>query len=542
MPKAYSYLRFSTPEQMKGDSLRRQTALAQEYAQRHGLTLDTELTYKDLGVSAFRGKNIETGALGAFLKAIEDGLVERGDYLLVESLDRISRKVARRAVRIVEDIVDAGVVLVTLNDGKQYTKDSLDGFDFMMALLVLMRGNEESLTKSKRNKAAWVGKRQKLGEKRLTAVCPGWLRPVRDASGKLTGHELIPERATIVRWIIHEMLSGSGRDAIVRELNRRGEPTWKAWAPNSRRKRPTSWHHAYIQKLIRNRALIGELVPHVRVHDAESRKWSRKALDPVPDYYPAVIDIHTFESLQHRLHAPRGRYAASEVFHNILSGLALCPLCGAQMVGGAFRGLMCTKGRNAAGCSARIVRLLPIESTLATRCDQILGEMPSADSALEERLWNARNSESALVDEVQQVSELLMRHRSEALAAQLVKLELDLHNTRAKREAAEQAAAAAESRVLKLRSARLAEAFKQRPKDADASLDFSREAQRNPSLTHERLKAVSAWRRLANAALRDLLKEVVVDYRTGNLEFRWRHASYESSLMFMWPREKDQKG
>src|SRR5262245_52339556 len=30
--KAYSYLRFSTPDQMKGDSLRRQTELARRYA------------------------------------------------------------------------------------------------------------------------------------------------------------------------------------------------------------------------------------------------------------------------------------------------------------------------------------------------------------------------------------------------------------------------------------------------------------------------------------------------------------------------------
>jgi DNA invertase Pin-like site-specific DNA recombinase len=34
-PKAYSYIRFSTPEQAAGDSLRRQTAKAREYAARH---------------------------------------------------------------------------------------------------------------------------------------------------------------------------------------------------------------------------------------------------------------------------------------------------------------------------------------------------------------------------------------------------------------------------------------------------------------------------------------------------------------------------
>ena len=33
-PKAYSYVRFSTPGQAKGDSYRRQTEAANEYAQR----------------------------------------------------------------------------------------------------------------------------------------------------------------------------------------------------------------------------------------------------------------------------------------------------------------------------------------------------------------------------------------------------------------------------------------------------------------------------------------------------------------------------
>ena len=50
-PKAYSYLRFSTPGQLEGDSLRRQTEAARAYAERHGLEL-SDLSYRDLGKSA----------------------------------------------------------------------------------------------------------------------------------------------------------------------------------------------------------------------------------------------------------------------------------------------------------------------------------------------------------------------------------------------------------------------------------------------------------------------------------------------------------
>jgi hypothetical protein len=47
-PKAYSYLRFSTPDQAKGDSYRRQTEAANDYARANNLELDSELTFADL--------------------------------------------------------------------------------------------------------------------------------------------------------------------------------------------------------------------------------------------------------------------------------------------------------------------------------------------------------------------------------------------------------------------------------------------------------------------------------------------------------------
>jgi DNA invertase Pin-like site-specific DNA recombinase len=95
MTRAYSYVRFSTPDQAKGDSYRRQTEAANEYARRHGLVLDTELTFTDLGVSAFRGANAKTGALGVFLEAVKDGTIAPGSHLLIENLDRLTRADAR---------------------------------------------------------------------------------------------------------------------------------------------------------------------------------------------------------------------------------------------------------------------------------------------------------------------------------------------------------------------------------------------------------------------------------------------------------------
>src|SRR5262245_52497536 len=212
--KAYSYLRFSTPDQMKGDSLRRQTELARRYAVQHGLLLDEDLTFQDLGVSAFRGKNAEAGKLAYFLEAVRSGLVQRGAYLLVESLDRISRQAARRALRVLEEIVDEGITVVTLNDSKAYTAAGItaDPWSLMMALMTCIRANEESATKARRLKEAWKQKRRTAGAKPLTARAPAWLRLDRRTS--TPSWQVLEDRAAIVRRIFDMTARGHGQHTI----------------------------------------------------------------------------------------------------------------------------------------------------------------------------------------------------------------------------------------------------------------------------------------------------------------------------------------
>jgi DNA invertase Pin-like site-specific DNA recombinase len=255
--KAYSYLRFSTPEQAQGDSQRRQWELTQRYAEEHGLELDTELTFKDLGVSAFRGANAETGRLGEFLKAVDEGLVAQGSFLLVESLDRISRSAARKALRVLEDIIDRGVTLVTLSDRKTYNSDNLtnDPMSLIMSILIFMRANEESATKSRRVKAAYDNKRKiaRSGgtEKPFTRRLPGWIRWNEDTKAL----ELIPQRAKVVTDIFDMAEAGFGKDSIARRLNERGEKPFGSSA---------FWHRSYVEKILNNPACIGTFVPKVR--------------------------------------------------------------------------------------------------------------------------------------------------------------------------------------------------------------------------------------------------------------------------------------
>jgi len=77
--KAYSYIRFSTLQQLKGDSLRRQLEGSRKWAKENGYELDTSL--RDLGVSAFSGANRTVGALKKFIDLIEQGQIDEGSQV-----------------------------------------------------------------------------------------------------------------------------------------------------------------------------------------------------------------------------------------------------------------------------------------------------------------------------------------------------------------------------------------------------------------------------------------------------------------------------
>jgi len=255
--------------------------MAREYADRTGLELDDKLTFRDLGVSAFRGKNAEAGRLADFLAAVEAGVVAQGSFLLVESLDRISRQSARKALRVLEEICEAGVTVVTLTDGRVYTVESLDGDPtaLLMSLLIFIRANEESATKARRLRSAWSSKRSRVGSEPMTSRCPGWRRLKRVSLKDRGQWEVIPARAAVVQRVFREALEGRGQHAIAAGLNREGVPVFGSGE---------YWHRPFIARLLTSPAVVGTFVPHSTEH--EGGKRVRKPLEPVPGYFPAVVD------------------------------------------------------------------------------------------------------------------------------------------------------------------------------------------------------------------------------------------------------------
>src|SRR5262249_22434494 len=111
-PIAYSLLRFSSPEQSKGDSRRRQTADAEAWCQPPGVPLDPSWWLSAPAVSVYTPKHRTTPAryaLAAFLKQIEGRRVRPGDYLLIETLDRLSREEEVPACHLLTGILMSGV-------------------------------------------------------------------------------------------------------------------------------------------------------------------------------------------------------------------------------------------------------------------------------------------------------------------------------------------------------------------------------------------------------------------------------------------------
>jgi len=237
MIKAYSYIRMSSKEQLKGASFRRQSELTEKYAQEHNLQIDN--TICDLGVSAFSGKNITDGALGKFIQLCKDGGIEKGSVLIVENLDRISRQKPLHAFKLFASILDEGIEIVTLVNGQRFTEDSVnsDMSQLYMSIGEMIRAHSESKTKSDRLKDAWDRKRNNLGARKLTSRCPAWLELSTDKKSFIPNSE----RFEIVERIFNLMDEGLGSYSIVKLFYREGVPTFCD---------STKWHTSYLTKIL----------------------------------------------------------------------------------------------------------------------------------------------------------------------------------------------------------------------------------------------------------------------------------------------------
>lgn len=200
-PKAYSYVRFSSAVQEQGDSVRRQKKIAESIAKENNL--DLQATFRDFGISAFRGKNAKHGSLAEFVDHVHSGNIKKGSWLIIESLDRFSRDKLVASTRRITELLELGIVIATKD--KVYTSESADSFETMILIMAeLMRAHSESSHKSQRVSEANSAKRSALvkGEGMVIPTPPWWIK----REGK--EYIVIEERARVIRRIVH--LVGKG--------------------------------------------------------------------------------------------------------------------------------------------------------------------------------------------------------------------------------------------------------------------------------------------------------------------------------------------
>jgi DNA invertase Pin-like site-specific DNA recombinase len=164
MTRAYSYIRYSTPQQSVGDSLRRQLDRTATYCREQGLELDESLS--DEGLSG------------------------------------------------------AGIAVVTLVDGQRFDASIVDANvgQLFLSIGMMMGAHAESKNKGMRVKAAHRANRAKPSD-----TCPAWIR---QNPATETGYEVIPECQKIIDRIFRECIEGIGLERIAAGLNRDGIPTF----------------------------------------------------------------------------------------------------------------------------------------------------------------------------------------------------------------------------------------------------------------------------------------------------------------------------
>ena len=507
-PKAYSYLRFSTPEQAAGDSRRRQTDHAVDYARKHGLDLDDN-SYSDLGISAYRGKNAATGALRQFLEAVEDGVVPQGSFLLVENLDRLTRNSIVPAQALFLQILSAGITIVTLIDQRSYSEASVNAnpTDLIISLLSMMNAHDESAKKARRLREAWSEKRRAAAELPLTARGPAWLRL--DRSKTPPRWIVIHDRAKIVKRIFRLAAKGVGQHAIAEKLNEQRVPTF-----GDGKQKGKMWHRSTVKKILESEAVVGVFIPHTMT-ESVSRRKVRTPGEPVNGYFPQIVDDQLFDNVRamrlagHRQPSTKGSRPA-----HMLSGLARCGLCGAAMTRvykGAKGGkpkLVCTAAKIRAGCEYRTVRVEDVERTITEKISQLVATAPLGDESLDTELERLEVVRAAIDDMLSNVVDSIATgNDSTTLRERLRSLETDREKT---------------------------------DKDYDALVEkiaaVSRASVERRLDALERLVENGADVAEISAVMRQAVRSVVVDRKDGCLRFAWAHGG-ESELVFAWPIE-----
>jgi DNA invertase Pin-like site-specific DNA recombinase len=287
MATAYSYIRFSSDKQVKGDSLRRQEQLIADWVNNNPEIPLSSTSFKDLGISGYTGKHLDHG-LGKLLAAIKSGFISAGDIILLESIDRAGRLPIEDMLTILLSIVKDGITIITLEDGVEYNKKSIAN----SAIFILAGKTQAAHAYSKQLSNRLLKSRAETRNnvitgkvKKITSHCPWWIKWDDDKNDWVP----LEDKVKIVQLIFDLYIKGDGINKITKYLNKyfpEGHSTTNgnskaSGSSSAKQKLNKGWYSSAVNRCLFDRRVIGEV---------SSKR------EQLPNYYPKVVSISTYQN------------------------------------------------------------------------------------------------------------------------------------------------------------------------------------------------------------------------------------------------------
>jgi DNA invertase Pin-like site-specific DNA recombinase len=299
----FSYLRWSSEKQTWGDSERRQAEGTERVCAQQGWTL-SDRRFIDRGVSAWKGRNREDGALGELLK-----IVQPGQGIFLEAVDRWSREDPNDSIVALRKHIERGIGFYFASIGQLVNKDNYSQMRMILNMQAeLACQHNERL--SYRIREAMKAKRQEIEAGKLPfGRLPAWLEwsaPRKHADRKPV---TVSEKVEVVRRIFKLCVEGHGVQFI--------EGAMQGTPPISNSKK-SNWNKRFIHRLLTDRSVLGD-------YTATS----------TPGILPQIVDETTFlragEALKGRKNAHLS-LSARAANSSLFTGLAYCIRCGHPLV------------------------------------------------------------------------------------------------------------------------------------------------------------------------------------------------------------------
>ncbi len=267
----------------------------------------SQVRFEDLGLSGFTGAHKEEkNAFGRLLLAVDNGDVVSGDYILVEAVDRLGRENLMTMNATISYIVNAGIKIVTLDDGLEYNIETLNNGLLVGLIGKFQQANNYSKQLSFRVKGSWKDRRA-LAKSGVSVKMrtPFWLD---------SNFELIDEYADILRQIYKWYLLGDGQRKIQQRLTDLwphlfGDGKREVWEFGLKNNKSKMVNPGTVKKWLSNPMAIGQ--------------WG-----DISGVYPPAIEQDLYYKVQNAVKGKIKR--ASKPKSYFIGGLAKCK-CGSNI-------------------------------------------------------------------------------------------------------------------------------------------------------------------------------------------------------------------